>query len=129
MTLLGTCSTAEEDNSVRHTDKRRTDGYPHSRHPGKDPRMSNLIGYTRVSTTDHNPELQHDALTAAGAVRSRARIHRRSRELILFVYGSGWWIGDLLARATRSGGSPRSEPLGPQTGTSGPTHRRSPRIA
>lgn len=31
--------------------------------------MSNQIGYARVSTTDQNPELQQDALVAAGAVR------------------------------------------------------------
>lgn len=31
--------------------------------------MANLIGYARVSTHDQNPELQHDALQAAGAVR------------------------------------------------------------
>jgi DNA invertase Pin-like site-specific DNA recombinase len=31
--------------------------------------MMNLIGYARVSTTDQNPDLQHDALTAAGCAR------------------------------------------------------------
>ena len=31
--------------------------------------MTNLIGYTRVSTADQNPDLQHDALAAAGCTR------------------------------------------------------------
>ncbi len=31
--------------------------------------MTNLIGYARVSTADQNPDLQHDALAAAGVAR------------------------------------------------------------
>ncbi len=27
---------------------------------------NNLVGYSRVSTSEQNPDLQHDALTAAG---------------------------------------------------------------
>jgi predicted site-specific integrase-resolvase len=33
------------------------------------PRMGHLLGYARVSTTDQQPQLQIDALTAAGCYR------------------------------------------------------------
>ncbi len=45
-------------------------------------RMSHLTGYAQVSTTDQDPQLQLDALTAAGCARiftesaSGARMHR-----------------------------------------------------
>jgi DNA invertase Pin-like site-specific DNA recombinase len=51
------------------------------------PRMGHLLGYARVSTTDQQPQLQVDALTAAGCYRvftetaSGARSDRRVRRL------------------------------------------------
>ena len=35
----------------------------------RSPAAVNMVGYARVSTLEQDPALQHDALTAAGAVR------------------------------------------------------------
>jgi DNA invertase Pin-like site-specific DNA recombinase len=75
------------------------------------PRMGHLLGYARVSTTDQHPQLQVDALKAAGCYRvftetaSGARTDRPTLEQLLDQLRPGdtlvVWKLDRLGRSLR----------------------------
>jgi predicted site-specific integrase-resolvase len=73
--------------------------------------MGHLLGYARVSTTDQQPQLQVDALQAAGCYRvftetaSGARADRPTLEQFLDQLrpGDTWSSGSLTAWAGRCG--------------------------